>query len=114
VNRTCCLQACQSRIERSEGEAREKAEILAHLFAQVVAVHRVLLQQPQDRQLEHAANISQRHIKSICRLDAFRSLGPWQLLSLEARLPPEALSAKAGSHRFTRSLCSLVRRSRSP
>ena len=68
VDRACSLEACQSRVERTEGKAREKAEILAHPLTQVVAVHGVFLQQPQDRQLEHAANISRRHIKAICRV----------------------------------------------
>ena len=65
MDRSRCLQAGQGRVERPERQAREQAEIPAQPFAQVIAVHRVLLEEAEDREFEH----SPHYINSTYRCD---------------------------------------------
>jgi len=60
------LEPCQSRVERTERETREEAEVPTQLLAEVIAVHSgCLLQEPQDCQFEHGND----YIRSTYRFD---------------------------------------------
>ena len=49
LDRAVALEAPQGRIERAVGDPPEPAERLRELPGQLVAVHRLLLEEPQDR-----------------------------------------------------------------